>query len=315
MPKHAPLAVEKPAPDRDGPGWIKVGVIAAVGFLVGVAWPRVLGGQLGSLAPGSAAAASASAEVGRAPDAPLAAAPAEGAPEEAEQAAPPVARAAAAASTVVTVNRGTVLSCKTADGETKRGKDCGSLQALDGAVLPRLRQLSTCTGLQGRSGKLSVVVTADFESARVSHSLGKSTDMGKTEPLEACLQTALEGLSTSGLAHAHARYTVAYLGSIGDSAAPGDLDTEAQGAAALTGDRGAAPEGSADPAAAAASGEAEIAWDVALVRETPKTGAVVGRLPRGTRVKLGTAKDGWYLVKFGDGFAREGWLYRGALGR
>jgi hypothetical protein len=45
----------------------------------------------------------------------------------------------------------------------------------------------------------------------------------------------------------------------------------------------------------------------------PRT--LVARLPRGTKVKVGTSKDGWYQVKYGDGFANEGWLYRGAIGR
>jgi hypothetical protein len=52
-----------------------------------------------------------------------------------------------------------------------------------------------------------------------------------------------------------------------------------------------------------------------LVRDVPKTGAVVARLPRGTKVKIGVIKDGWYAVKFGDGFASDGFVYRGALGR
>ena len=91
MRKDAPLAVEVPASDRDKPGWVKVGVIAAVGFIVGIAWPRVMGIRLGPAAPGgSAAAASASAQAGRAPDAPPASVVAKG----------PAAAAASAASSV-----------------------------------------------------------------------------------------------------------------------------------------------------------------------------------------------------------------------
>jgi hypothetical protein len=51
------------------------------------------------------------------------------------------------------------------------------------------------------------------------------------------------------------------------------------------------------------------------VRDVPKVGQVVARLPRGTKVKLGTMKDGWYAVKFGDDFSEGGWLHRGAVGR
>ncbi|MBF5066364.1 hypothetical protein G6O45_24370, partial [Salmonella enterica subsp. enterica serovar Istanbul] len=45
------------------------------------------------------------------------------------------------------------------------------------------------------------------------------------------------------------------------------------------------------------------------------TGSVVARLPRGTKVKLGPIKDGWYAIKYGDGFASDGFVYRGAIGR
>jgi hypothetical protein len=32
-------------------------------------------------------------------------------------------------------------------------------------------------------------------------------------------------------------------------------------------------------------------------------------------VKLGAIKDGWYAIKYGDGFASDGFVYRGAIGR
>ena len=57
---------------------------------------------------------------------------------------------------------------------------------------------------------------------------------------------------------------------------------------------------------------ASVTWDTALVRSEPKTGKVLMRLVRGTRVKiLGRRKD-WYRVKIRE---KEGWIYRGALGR
>src|SRR5262249_15842580 len=69
------------------------------------------------------------------------------------------------------------------------------------------------------------------------------------------------------------------------------------------------------PSSSLGTGEAAVAWEAALVRDTPKTGNLVTRLPRGTKVKVGSSKDGWYQIKFGDGFANEGWVYRGAIGR
>ena len=137
MRKDAPLAVEVPAPDRDSPGWVKVGVIAAVGFVIGVAWPRVMGVKLGPNAPGEAAAAAASAAAsakaaGRAPEAP----PASVNAKSAIVGAPSSNASAATSATVpagppqVSVQRGSVIACKTSDGESKKGKECGTLAGL-----------------------------------------------------------------------------------------------------------------------------------------------------------------------------------------
>jgi hypothetical protein len=60
---------------------------------------------------------------------------------------------------------------------------------------------------------------------------------------------------------------------------------------------------------------AQVKWEVALVRDAPKTGKVVARLPRGTTVHVGPVSDGWFPVKYGDDFANDGWVYRGAIGR
>src|SRR6185295_17705679 len=105
MRKDAPLSVEVPTPDRDSPAWVKVGVIAAVGFVIGIAWPRVMGVKLGPNAPGEAAAAAA------------------GGPPQ------------------VNVLRGNVIACKTSEGESKKGKDCGTITGLDNVIAPHLKKL------------------------------------------------------------------------------------------------------------------------------------------------------------------------------
>jgi hypothetical protein len=60
---------------------------------------------------------------------------------------------------------------------------------------------------------------------------------------------------------------------------------------------------------------AQVVWETALIREAPKTGKIIARLPRGTTIRVGPVKDGWYPVKPGKGFAGEGWVFRGAIGR
>lgn len=333
MRKPAPLAVDVPSPERDKPAWVKVGVIAAVGFVVGIAWPRIVGVRVGPSAPGEgAAAASAQASAARAAEAPTTTNAKTAAPAQAPSAAPATSAAApapasiAAASTAsqaptISVNKGSVLSCKTSDGETKKGnKECGAVPALDSLVLPRLRKLSACAGAEGQSGKLSFVVTADFDKNKLTHDIGKSSTVGNLDQVTACVKQQFAGVSLGNVAHEHARYTVAYNAQLAikdagrEAATPSAKEAEPRPRA----ERGAKKEDEKvekTEQPASAPGEATVAWEVALVRDVPKTGEVVARLPRGTKVKVGAIKDGWYAIKFGDGFATEGYVYRGAVGR
>jgi hypothetical protein len=340
MRKDAPLAVEVPAPDRDSPGWVKVGVIAAVGFVIGVAWPRVMGVKLGPNAPGEAAAAAASAAAsakaaGRAPEAPPASvnaksggAGAPGSSASGSTSAPGLGALAASATVPsgppqVSVQRGSVIACKTTDGESKKGKECGTLAGLDNVVPPHLRKLATCSAAEGQTGKLSFVATAAFPSGGLSWDVGKSSTVGNIEGITNCLKTHFSGVSATGIAHEHNRYTVAYNVTFAPplEAASNKTDKTAKDGAMPSPDAdkiakdGSDKSDKADAPPAAAGSEASVGWEVALVRDVPKTGAVVARLPRGTKVKLGAIKDGWYAIKYGDGLASDGFVYRGAIGR
>jgi hypothetical protein len=343
MRKDAPFAVEVPSPDRDSPGWVKVGVIAAVGFVIGVAWPRVMGVKLGPNAPGEAAAAAASAAAsakaaGRAPEAPpasvnaksgVAGAPGSSAASASGATSAPGLGALAASATVpagppqVSVQRGSVIACKTTDGESKKGKECGTLAGLDNVVPPHLRKLATCSAADGQTGKLSFVATAAFPSGGLSWDVGKSSTVGNIEGITNCLKTHFSGVTATGVAHEHNRYTVAYNVTFAPPLEASSSKTDKIDKAAKDGAMPApdadknAKDGSdkADAPPAAAGSEASVGWEVALVRDVPKTGGVVARLPRGTKVKLGAIKDGWYAIKYGDGFASDGFVYRGAIGR
>jgi hypothetical protein len=332
MRKDAPLAVNVPAPDRDSPGWAKVGVIAAIGFVIGIAWPRVVGVRLGPSAPGEAAAAAAAsasaagaAKAGQASDAPPASVNAKAAPATGPSSvgAPAPSAAPPPGPPQVLVQRGSVIACKTTDGESKRSKECGSLTGLDSVVPPHLRKLATCSAAEGQTGKLSFVATASFPSGGLSWDVGKSSTVGNLEGITNCLKTHFSGVTASGVAHEHKRYTVAYSVTFAPSVAratpskvekvdPSDKSAKADSEA--DDDKDDKSESVAAPVAAAA-GEASVGWEVALVRDVPKTGSVIARLPRGTKVKIGASKDGWYAIKFGEGFASEGFVYRGALGR
>ena len=328
MRKDAPLAVELPGPGRDSPGWVKVGVIAAVGFVIGIAWPRVMGVKLGPSAPGeaaaaaSAAAASASASAkaaGRAPEAPPASVNAKsgsGVPSAGVAGSSAASAAIPSGPPQVNVQRGSVIACKTSDGDSKKGKECGSLAGLDNVVPPHLRKLATCSAAEGQTGKLSFIATASFPSGGLSWEVGKSSTVGNLDGIGNCLKTHFSGVTATGVAHEHNRYTVVYTMTFAppavEAVAPKKEDKADK---PDTADKNAKDDKADKPEAPGVAGEATVGWEVALVRDVPKTGGVVARLPRGTKVKLGAIKDGWYAIKFGDGFATDGFVYRGAIGR
>lgn len=338
MRKDAPLAVDLPSEDRDSPGWVKVGVIAAVGFVIGIAWPRVMGVKLGPSAPGESASASASGargQSGRAPDAPSASVAANakgGAPSLSATTIASGGPSGSASNTPpggppqINVQKGAVISCKTSDGDVKKGKECGGVPGLDQLVAPRIRKVATCGAAEGQTGKLSFVVNADFGKGTFGWDVGKSSTVGNLDGITGCLKTHFQGVGTAGVAHEHAKYTVAYTATFApgkdeakddakDTSAKSDKpdakDQNAKAGGDKPDDKGDKPE----PGVIAAGGEATIGWEVALVRDAPKTGSVVARLPRGTKVKIGASKDGWYAIKYGDGFGSDGFVYRGALAK
>lgn len=312
MRKIAPLPVELPTAAEDKPSWLGVGVVAAIGFVVGVAWPRAAGVRFAPHAPGTQAAPQAesatSTQAANAALAPKAKAEAAGPGAAASLESPPPSRAPSAATpiaaggagTPVTVKaiKGNVLSCRNAAGESLKGRECGLSAGLDGFAKARLERLERCPALVGKSGKLSVVVTADYAAGNAFAELGKSTSIGDAAAVAQCVRGVFQGTRLDGVKHQNVREVVAY-------------------SAQVDGGATASPDApSADVPAAvvqpAVSPTAPVTWEVALVRDAPKTGAVIARLPRGTQVELGESQGGWYRITSGD---VKGWVYRGALGR
>lgn len=303
-----PLEVQIPRPADDQPSWTRVGVIAAIGFIVGVAWPKLAGVRLGPSLPADATSATASA-------APPGAEPPSGAPTQALPAAiatpstPAVTQAPAPVATMPSVNvgHGVVFACKTSDGDSLKGGDCGTLPGLDGVVMPRLRKLAECAEAAGETGKLHLTIHLDFPRGGIGVDLGRNQGVSSADALLACAKTDVAGATLVGIAHDNPRYSVAYSVTFGAGSG-----TPAAGAESATG----APAIPSTPVATGAvDGDAQVVWEVAIIRDAPKTGKVVARLQRGTQLHIGASHDGWYPVKYGDGFSSDGWVYRGAIGR
>ena len=197
----------------------------------------------------------------------------------------------------VLVPKGVVVSCKTADGEALKGQACGGVPGFDGIAQPRFKKLAHCPGAQGLSGKLNVSFSLDFVRNKINFGYGKST-VPNRDTLDGCLRMSFENVSLNAVAHDNPLYGVFYSVTF----TPRDSVAAAIPAPSAT---------EADSPAATA----QVAWEVAIVRDTPRTGQVVARLQRGTKVRVGAGQDGWYRVQFGNDFTSDGWVYRGAIGR
>jgi hypothetical protein len=292
MPRQdAPLTIDVPTAEADRPAWAKVGIVAAAGFVVGILWPRLTNTRIAPNPPADnvpAAVASASGAASLAAVPPPAAA-----------SLPP---AAPTADQGIMVGPGAILSCRDGKDEIKDG--CGSLE-FDPIAVPKIKALSQCRAASGAQGKLSIGFDVDFRNKAVRVMLGKSTTLprDKAEALVKCADTTFDKMSLGAVPHEHRRYTVFYTASFaGQAKAPEPTNekppTEGPVAGTTTSET-------------AASGTSTVNWDVAIVRETPKTGTIVGRVLRGSKVKVLAHQGEWYRVQYGS---ITGWVYRGTIG-
>lgn len=282
--KDPPLSVNIPS-GADRPSWGKVGAIALVGFVVGVAWPKLAGVRLGPSAPSETLGTSNASAEPNVPAGSIAA------PRPSASAAASAPAPVAPPEVALSVARGAVVSCTTQDGEALKGKACGSAPAFDAIASPRLQKLATLAALNEQKGKLGVLFALDFKGKKVGVYVGKSSAVKDDGSIKAFLTEQFKDVSLGPVAHDHDRYTMSYAVTVG--------------------------AGPATPAPATPGSDADatavVAWDVAIVRDAPHTGAIVARLPRGTKVRAGVSKGGWYKIVFEE--TREGWVYRGALGK
>ncbi|MEO7113249.1 MAG: SH3 domain-containing protein [Polyangiaceae bacterium] len=321
--KHdVPFVVDLPNASADQPSWLRVGIFAIVGLVVGIGWPRVFGIRLGPSAPVSAAEAQSGARPNDPPPAlpanVVAASPTASGVNPAAMTAS--SNAIEAGTSTVDVKHGVIISCKTDTGETLKGAACGTLD-FDAIALPRLKRLSNCPTADGADGKLSVLFGLDFESNKVRIDVGRSTTIENKDTFSGCLSGSFDKVSLGAMAHDNTRYTVSYSVHF---APRGSVTPATPGAAGGTATGGSAPDtkpGSQTPSTASsptadvAADSAEVVWQVAIVRDSPRTGNVVARLPRGSTVKIASNQEGWYRVHYGPSFGSEGWVYRASVGK
>ena len=267
-----------------------MGVIAGVGFAIGIAWPWLAGVRLVPSPPADDPAEPAPSAVASADPAASAGAPA------ASGAAPARTR-----EETVKVSDMKITACR--DELGKKLKDCDRA-GFDSAARGHLVTLAGCAAAVGASETLSLGFELDFDKKAVTDVFaGKSTTFpkDKAHALVDCARKEFESVRLAGIDHEHSSYTAFYFI---EFVPPGTVTEPAVAASAASG----AVEQTAE-----ASGLATIGWDVAVVRDQPEDGKILTRLRYGTRVIVIARRGKWYEVKY-DAKGTKGWVHRNALG-
>lgn len=285
MQSRKPLRIEVPKEENLKLG--RVGLIAVIGFGVGILWPRIAGMRLVPGVPNDKSETT-SVELSGAPiDA-----GAKTTPAAVDSAEPPVK----APSAGLGIGKGEIASCRGPRG--KKVEACDEID-FDGVARGRIATLSACDTARRSDGVLSLGFELDFAKDRVvGLQSGKSTSLPQedVEALLACLKETLGEVSLAGIRHKHERYSIFYRVEL--TSDPDRKKVEPQANVEVT----------------PASGKATVAWDVALVRGSPsRDSEVVARVLSGTRVSVTGRNGDWYRVKY-DAKGGEGWVFRTAIG-
>lgn len=280
-----------------------MGIIAAVGFAIGILWPRLAGVKLVPSAPveeGETVAAAEPAPTGSGSEAPEPAL-AKAAPVAEEPEQPKVEPSVADR---VKISEPKITSCR--DNKGFKVPECPALE-LDKVTKARIQTLGACTGAEKAHGTLSLGLELDFGKRKITDVVsGKSTTLPDREAkaLIECAKREFESASLDGVEHARASYTVFYMVELlpPSEVKPGAAEAE-PGA-----------DGEADVGeVTAASGRATVSWQVAMIRDKPKDGEVVARILSGTRVVVTGRQQDWYRIKY-DAKGNEGWVFGAAIG-
>lgn len=293
------LKIEVPTEKQDRALTSKVGIVAVVGFGLGILWPRLLQLPIGPDVPSGsgpnrvAAASSASGSPTSSADPAVVAGDAD--PASSGDASPGGEDEVDASNRqTVVVGEGRVEGCG------KKEKDCGKV-TFDKTAKARLSELARCPAAIGLDGKMSLGIVLNFEKNEVTVEGEKKKSGLPSDTIRGvvtCAIKELKGVELEKIPHQHAKYSLVY-----------DIEFYPPGKApaASSGDKGGDT-----PADDKSIGRATVAWEKALVRESPEEGKIVARLPQGTRVKLLEEKGDWFRIESSKG---KGWVYRQAIGK
>lgn len=177
------------------------------------------------------------------------------------------------------------LKCWDKDGAERPGADCDELEIFEKRLASRLYVVDECrrehAGVDS-VGKLSLGVEVDVAGQGMTAWSGASTTLPRGKEVSTCVRERLAGLPLDGLDNDFERYRIFFtihFGGQGDSGAAPSAEAPSKGAKEL--ERGKT---------------VEVIWDNVRVRKEPVSGAEIGKISSGNKVKLLDKKDGWCKV-------------------
>jgi Bacterial SH3 domain len=276
-----------PQTGSEDPKLLQIGAIAAVCFLVGIAWPTLANIRLVPAVPNRA-------EPGVTPKTSPSPAPVLGnaaVPVSKEVAAGALAVSADSPQPSVVVKDSLTVNCRDAEG--KKIAQCDK-PGFDAVAEPRLRALLGCEAVRDASGTLSIGFELDFAKEKITRVVhGKSTTFNEsvTNGLLDCARREFMTATLRDVAHTHPSYLQFYVVQFLPTTVP-----IASGAEPLV----------------PASGSATVIWNSARIRSQPDGGEVRTQLLYGTRLVVTARQGDWFRVRY-DAQGNEGWVHKNAV--
>ncbi len=245
----------------------------------------------------------------------------------------------------VTVNGGLLSACGDGEEMDLPGARCDTPAGLESALRTRvLAVLGTCpsapSAARDPSKALSLGLRVDFTRRRIVSLLGRSSSVPDKVSYIPCVNAGLTNLDEIWrIQAAHPRYQYFFTARFGPMrgpapapaetpvATPGETSAPSPAAPAPTPATPAPTPATPAPAPTPDStlpttaqmlrmptmSQAALTWSTAIVRETPRTGPIVGRVAQGTAVEIIDRRGSWYGIRWDR--THVGWTYGQAIGQ
>ena len=222
----------------------------------------------------------------------------------------------------VRIPTGVLQGCGDGEETNLAPSECDAPAALEAALRTRLTEvLSQCPialdGARDPSRTLSIGLRVDRPRHRMAVLLGRSSTVADRLSYVACVREQLGPMDNLWpLAAAHPRYLYYFVARFGPLVATPVVAAPVVAAPVVA----ATPEPAGLPTVLELQrmrslGAATVTWGVAIIRDAPRTGAIVGRLVQGTAVEMVDRRSGWYAIRWGHGGTSVGWTFRDAIGQ